>query len=220
MRAVLSQSSDLDEALESFGKRKKDEWTAEKKRKDQLWLKLESICMFKDLTSKMHMKMKLFTYKLQESDFVLNHISVFKEIIADPVSMEVQFDDEDLGLLLLYSLPNSYANFRDTILLSRDELTLAEVYEIAHMSLWPIQQMRVELCAKRSPAAAAAASAWKDAMEKGFARMDDEATSWAKSSSREEFEQVKDFSICFTNEVGVRAGQAVAPVARARRCHG
>ncbi|EAY80892.1 hypothetical protein OsI_36070 [Oryza sativa Indica Group] len=81
-------------------------------------------------------------------------------------------------------------------------------------------QMRVELCAKRSPAAAAAAPAWKDAMEKGFARMDDEATSWAKSSSREEFEQVKDFSICFTNEVGVRAGQAVAPVARARRCHG
>jgi hypothetical protein len=32
---------------------------------------------------------------------VLNHISVFKEIVADLVSMEVQFDDEDLGLLLL-----------------------------------------------------------------------------------------------------------------------
>ncbi len=86
--------------------------------------------MSKDLTSKMHMKMKLFTYKLQESGFVLNHISVFKEIIADPASMEVQFDDEDLGLLLLCSLHSSYANFRDTILLSRDELTLAEVYEV------------------------------------------------------------------------------------------
>ena len=34
MRAVLAQSSDLDEALESFGNRKKDEWTAEKKWKD------------------------------------------------------------------------------------------------------------------------------------------------------------------------------------------
>jgi hypothetical protein len=31
-----------------------------------LWLKLESICMSKDLISKMHMKMKLFTHKLQE----------------------------------------------------------------------------------------------------------------------------------------------------------
>ena len=43
--------------------------------------------------------------------------------------MEVNYDDENLGLLLLCSLPNSYANFRDTILLSRDELTLKEVYE-------------------------------------------------------------------------------------------
>nr|ABA99467.1 retrotransposon protein, putative, Ty1-copia subclass [Oryza sativa Japonica Group] len=65
----------------------------------------------------------------EESGSVLNHISVFKEIVADLVSMEVQFDDEDLGLLLLCSLPSSYANFRDTILLSHDELTLAEVYE-------------------------------------------------------------------------------------------
>nr|AAT01387.1 putative polyprotein [Oryza sativa Japonica Group]AAT44170.1 putative polyprotein [Oryza sativa Japonica Group] len=73
--------------------------------------------------------MKLFSHKLQESGSILNHISVFKEIVADLVSMEVQFDDEDLGLLLLCSLPSSYANFRDTILLSRSELTLAEVYE-------------------------------------------------------------------------------------------
>jgi hypothetical protein len=43
--------------------------------------------------------------------------------------MEVKYDDDDLGLLLLCFLPNSYANFCDTILLSRDELTLKEVYE-------------------------------------------------------------------------------------------
>jgi hypothetical protein len=59
----------------------------------------------------------------------MSHISVFKEIVANLVSMEVKYDDEDLGLLLLCSLPNSYANFCDTILLSRDELSLAEVYE-------------------------------------------------------------------------------------------
>ena len=72
--------------------------------------------------------MKLFSHKMQEGGSVLNHISVFKEIVADLGSMEVQYD-EDLGLLLLYSLPSSYANFCYTILLSRDELTLAEVYE-------------------------------------------------------------------------------------------
>jgi hypothetical protein len=85
--------------------------------------------MSKDLTGKMQMKMKLFTLKMKEEDSVMNHIAEFKKIVADLVSMEVKYDDEDLGLLLLCSLPNSYANFCDTILLSRDELTLKEVYE-------------------------------------------------------------------------------------------
>ncbi|CAD6255778.1 unnamed protein product [Miscanthus lutarioriparius] len=129
MRAILTQSSDLDEALDDFGGKGQKSWTAKEKRKDQLWLKLESICMSKDLTIKMHVKMKLFTHKLQEGGSVMNHLSIFKKIVADLVSMEVKYDDEDLALLLLCSLPTSFANFRDTILLSRDELTLAEVYE-------------------------------------------------------------------------------------------
>ncbi|CAD6236154.1 unnamed protein product [Miscanthus lutarioriparius] len=129
MRTILAQSSDLDEALDGFGGKGQKSWTAEDKRRDQLWLKLESICMSKDLTGKMHVKMKLFTHKLQEGGLVMNHLSIFKEIVADLVSMEVKYDDEDLALLLLCSLPTSFANFQDTILLSRDELTLAEVYE-------------------------------------------------------------------------------------------
>ncbi|CAD6251262.1 unnamed protein product [Miscanthus lutarioriparius] len=137
MRAILTQSSDLDEALDGFGGKEQKSWTAEEKRKDrkalsliqlhlhndilqevlqektivELWLKLESICISKDLTSKMHVKMKLFTHKLQEGGSVMNHLSIFKEIVADLVSMEVKYDDEDLALLLLCSLPTSFANF-------------------------------------------------------------------------------------------------------------
>jgi hypothetical protein len=136
MRAVLSQT-DLDDALDDFGKKDVKTWTDKERRKDRkalshihlhlsnnilqevlaektsaaLWLKLESICMSKDLTSKMHMKMKLFTHKLQEGGSVLSHVSSFKEIIADLQTMEVSCDDEDLGLLLLCSLPSSFANF-------------------------------------------------------------------------------------------------------------
>jgi hypothetical protein len=91
MRAVLAHH-DLDDALEGFGKKDRKAWTPDEERKDRkalsmihlqlsnnvfqecleekfvaaLWLKLESICMQKDLTSKMHIKMKLFTHKLQE----------------------------------------------------------------------------------------------------------------------------------------------------------
>jgi hypothetical protein len=81
------------------------------------------------LTSKMHMKMKLYTHKLQEGGSVSTHLSVFKEIVTDLQSMQVQYEDEDLGLILLCSLPSSFANFRDTILYSRDTLMVNEVYE-------------------------------------------------------------------------------------------
>ena len=43
--------------------------------------------------------------------------------------MEVKYEEEDLWLILLFLLPTSYSNFRDTILYSRETLTLDEVYE-------------------------------------------------------------------------------------------
>ena len=85
--------------------------------------------MLKDLTSKIHVNMKLFMHKMQEGGSVMNHLSIFKEIAADLLSTEVKYYDENLALLLLCSLPGSFTNSRDSILLSRNQLTLAEVYE-------------------------------------------------------------------------------------------
>lgn len=41
--------------------------------------------MTKDLTSKMHLKQKLFMHRLPEGGNILNHISEFKEIVSDQV---------------------------------------------------------------------------------------------------------------------------------------
>src|SRR6266540_2201950 len=157
MRAVFAHT-DLDDALDGFDSKPHASWSADEKKKDRkalsqihlhlsnnilqevlqekivaaLWLKLESICMSKDLTSKMHVKMKLFLHKLQEGGSLLNHLSTFKEIVSDLTAMEVKFDDEDLALMLLCSLPSSYSNFRDTILYSHDTLNVSEVYEALH----------------------------------------------------------------------------------------
>jgi hypothetical protein len=86
IRAILTQTLDLDDALDGFGKKPVASWTEEEKRKDRkafsliqlhlsnnilqevlrqksasaLWLKLELICMSKDLTSRLQVKMKLF----------------------------------------------------------------------------------------------------------------------------------------------------------------
>ena len=57
------------------------------------------------------------------------HLTVFKEIVSDLETMEVRYDEEDLGLVLLYSLPSSYKIFKDIVLYSSDTLTLDEVYD-------------------------------------------------------------------------------------------
>ena len=88
--------------------------------------------MTKSLPNRLHLKQRLYSYCLAKSMSVINHMYTFKEIVANFETMEVKYDDEDLGLILLYSLPSSYSNFRDTILYSRDTLTFEEVYESMH----------------------------------------------------------------------------------------
>ncbi|KAG8498240.1 hypothetical protein CXB51_007432 [Gossypium anomalum] len=130
MQAVLAQM-DLEDALLWIDKMPSTLTDEEKKRKDRkaltqlhihlsneilqdvmkekiaaaLWKRLEQICMSKTLTSKLYMKQRLYAHRLEES-------------------MEVQYDKEDLGLILPCSLPPSYSTFRGTILYSRESLTV------------------------------------------------------------------------------------------------
>ena len=64
---------------------------------------------------------------------MIDHVSTFKEIVVYLQTIEVKYDEEDLGLILLCSLPSSHTNFRDTILYSHETLTLEEVYEALHL---------------------------------------------------------------------------------------
>ncbi|KAG8503271.1 hypothetical protein CXB51_001260 [Gossypium anomalum] len=94
-----------------------------------LWNRLEQICKSKTLTSKLHMKQRLYAHRLEEGASVHEHLTVFKKILSNLEAMEVQYDKEDLGLILVCSLPPSYSTFRDTILYSHESLTVDEVYD-------------------------------------------------------------------------------------------
>ncbi|KAG8501778.1 hypothetical protein CXB51_004763 [Gossypium anomalum] len=154
MQAVLAQM-DLEDALLGIDKMPSTLTNKEKKRKDRkaltqlhlhlsnetlqdvmkektaaaLWKRLEQICMSKTLTTKLHMKQRLYAHRLEEGASVHEHLTVFKKILSNLEAMEVQYDKEDLGLILLCSLPPSYSTFRDTILYSRESLTVDEVYD-------------------------------------------------------------------------------------------
>ncbi|KAG8503211.1 hypothetical protein CXB51_001212 [Gossypium anomalum] len=127
MQAVLAQM-DLEDALLGIDKMLSTLTDEEKKQKTAavLWKGLEQICMSKTLTSKLHMKQRLYAHRLDEGASVYEHLTVFKEILSNLEALEVQYDKEDLGLILICSLPPSYSTFRDTILHSRESLTVDE----------------------------------------------------------------------------------------------
>ena len=84
--------------------------------------------MTKSLTSKLHLKHRLYSHNMVEGTSLEEHLMTFKELLVDLETLEVKYEKEDLGLILLCSLPVLYATFRDTILYSRDTLTRNKVY--------------------------------------------------------------------------------------------
>nr|GEW58268.1 retrovirus-related Pol polyprotein from transposon TNT 1-94 [Tanacetum cinerariifolium] len=58
---------------------------------------------------------------------IAEHIDEFNKIVLDLANIEVKFEDDDLALLLLTSLPASYEHFVDTLLYGREALTLEDV---------------------------------------------------------------------------------------------
>lgn len=67
--------------------------------------------MTKSLPNKLHLKQRLYYHHLAEGLYVIDHIFFFKGIVVVLQIMKVKYDDEDLGLILLCSLPPSYTTF-------------------------------------------------------------------------------------------------------------
>lgn len=85
--------------------------------------------MTKSMPNKLHLKQNHYSHRLTDVTSVIDHISMFKEIVTDLEIMGVEYDDEDLEIILSCSLPPSCMNFKDVSLYGRNTLTLEEVYE-------------------------------------------------------------------------------------------
>ncbi|GJV80780.1 retrotransposon protein, putative, ty1-copia subclass [Tanacetum coccineum] len=92
-----------------------------------VWSKLETLYMTKSLANKLYLKKKLYTFCILAGRKIFEHIDEFNKIVLDLANIEVKFEDEDLALLLLTSLPASYEHFVDTLLYGREALTLEDV---------------------------------------------------------------------------------------------
>jgi hypothetical protein len=83
--------------------------------------------MSKSLTSKLHLKQKLFGLKMSEGADLRQHINIFKQIISDLLRIDVKFEDEDKAMMLLTSLPASYEHLVTTLLYGKETLEVEEV---------------------------------------------------------------------------------------------
>ncbi|GJU57972.1 hypothetical protein Tco_1235738 [Tanacetum coccineum] len=72
-----------------------------------VWLKLETLYMTKSLANKLYLKKKLFTYYMDSSKKLSEHIEEFNKLIGDLANIDVDIDDEDQALMLLTSLCRS-----------------------------------------------------------------------------------------------------------------
>ncbi|XP_039061229.1 uncharacterized protein LOC120205409, partial [Hibiscus syriacus] len=125
IRDVLAQL-DLDDAIEGFDEKPVTQWTNEENYKDRKALSQKS------LTSKLHLKQRLYSLKLAKGLYLEEQLTAFKETISNMETLEVKYNQEDLGMIFLCSLPPSYSSFKVTILYSHETLTLEEVYNGLH----------------------------------------------------------------------------------------
>ncbi|GJV20237.1 hypothetical protein Tco_1369257 [Tanacetum coccineum] len=100
-----------------------------------LWLKLESVYMTKSLANKLHLKDRLYTFRMKLGTSVQDHLEEFNIILIDFQNLDVDIDDEYKAILLVISLPASYKHFKEIMIygkretLSFDDVKSALLYD-------------------------------------------------------------------------------------------
>jgi hypothetical protein len=89
--------------------------------------KLESLYMKKSITNCLFLKQRLYTFRMQEGTHLCDHLEYFNRIILDMKNVDIIVDDEDQALILLCSLPDVFDNFVNSMLYSRNTISLADV---------------------------------------------------------------------------------------------
>ena len=74
--------------------------------------------MTKSFANKIHLKERLYTFRMAEGTPVQKHLNAFNSILVDLESLDVKIEGEDKVILLGVSLPLSYKHFKEIMLYS------------------------------------------------------------------------------------------------------
>jgi hypothetical protein len=76
----------------------------------ELWDKLGNLYQSKSLVNKLFLQNKLYHLRVEDGDFVTEHLNVFNNLVSQLVSVNITIAEEDTCITLLCSLPDSWDN--------------------------------------------------------------------------------------------------------------
>lgn len=83
--------------------------------------------MAKSLQKRLHLKQKLYSFRMTDDKLITVLIDDFNKILDDLSCIDVAVQDEDQAIMLLNALPKSYEQFKDPIIFGRSAITSEEV---------------------------------------------------------------------------------------------
>ena len=92
-----------------------------------LWKALEDKFLTKSCQNRLYMKKRLFRFEYQQGTTMNEHITSFDQLVADLIGMDETFDDEDLAIMLLSSLPDEFEYLETAMLHGKNKVTSDEV---------------------------------------------------------------------------------------------
>lgn len=96
---------------------------------NEVWKKLESVYQSTGPARKATLLKRLMLHRMSETDDVRDHLREFFDCVDKLGEMEVNVNPDLLAIMLLYSLPRTFENFRVAIE-SRDELPAPETLRV------------------------------------------------------------------------------------------
>lgn len=96
----------------------------------KLWKALEDKFLNKSRQNRLLMKKRLFQFEYPSGASMNEHITAFNQLVVDLLNLGVKFEDEDLALILLSSLPTEYEHLETIILHRKEKVSLDAVCSI------------------------------------------------------------------------------------------
>lgn len=97
----------------------------------EIWDKLEDMYNSKTSANKLHLRKRLFNFRISTEKSISQQLDEFNKMCQDLESVSIEVSDEDKALVILGALPKSYEHFIDALVIHKSTKLTYEDVDIA-----------------------------------------------------------------------------------------